>query len=156
MGTEEAQQALVKYDVRSLPFVQLVATRRNATASSLPASPPPAPCRSSQTFPLPLFLLIFVARRCIHHVHRYAIVYNVLDTFCRRSIDSIDSIGGPEKGPPVGSIKTMLRLTAATEKPSGSYEDAQYAMHISHRSLRSDMEDLFIFASLIVPICINK
>jgi len=37
VGTEEAQQALVKYDVRSLPFVQLVATRRNATASSLPS-----------------------------------------------------------------------------------------------------------------------
>lgn len=38
VGTEETQQALVKYDVRSLPFVQLVATRRNATASSLPPS----------------------------------------------------------------------------------------------------------------------
>lgn len=104
VGTEEAQQALVKYDVRSLPFVQLVATRRNATASSLPSSSlsfSTSLRRSSQsTFPLPLFLLIFVARRCIHHVHRYAIAYNVLDTFCRRSIDSIDSIEGPEKDPP--------------------------------------------------------
>lgn len=107
MGTEEAQQALVKYDVRSLPFVQLVATRRNATASSLPPffAPPALPRRSSQTFPLPLFLLIFVARHCIHRVHRYAIAYNVLDTFCRRSIDSIDSIEGPEKGPPRGPDK---------------------------------------------------
>lgn len=123
MGTEEAQQALVKYDVRSLPFVQLVATRRNATASSLPSSSHSFSTslrRSSQsTFPLPLFLLIFVARRCIHHVHRYAIAYNVLDTFCRRSIDSIDSIEGPEKDPLVGPIKTMLQLTAATEKRSG-------------------------------------
>ncbi|KYQ58313.1 hypothetical protein ALC60_02733 [Trachymyrmex zeteki] len=100
VGTEEAQQALVKYDVRSLPFVQLVATRRNATASSLPSSSPSCSyiSSSSQTFPLSPFLLIFVAR-CIHHVHRYAIAYNVLDTFCRRSIDSIDSIEEPEKGP---------------------------------------------------------
>lgn len=42
VGTEEAQPGLVKYDVRSLPFVQLVATRRNATASSLPPSSLPA------------------------------------------------------------------------------------------------------------------
>jgi len=130
VGTEEAQQALVKYDVRSLPFVQLVATRRNATASSLPSSSLSCSCisSSSQTFPLSPFLLIFVAR-CIHYMHRYAIAYNVLDTFCRRSIDSIDSIEGPEKGPssPFSTllpIKTMQRLTAATEKRSGLYENA--------------------------------
>lgn len=59
-----------------------------------------------------LLRLIFVARRCINH--RYAIAGDVLGTFCRRSIDSIDSIERPEKGVR-GPIKTTLRLTATAE-----------------------------------------
>jgi len=41
----------------------------------------------------------------------------------------------------------MQRLTAATEKRRRSYENALYAKHISHRSLRSDMEDLRVTLS---------
>lgn len=102
-----AQRALVKYDVRSLPFVQLVATRRNATASSFPfpTSSLPVllrPLRHLLKLPLlPLFLLIFVAGRCSAippRAHRYAIARDVLGTFCRRSIDSVDSIEGRGKG----------------------------------------------------------
>lgn len=96
--------------------LQLAATRQPLLFPLLPPPAPPPPCCSSQTFPLPLFLLIFVARCCIHHVHRYAIVYNVLDTFCRRSIDSIDSIGGPEKGPPRGPDKDDATADSSNRK----------------------------------------
>lgn len=132
MGTEEAQQALVKYDVRSLPFVQLVATRRNATASSPPLL---LFLLVLLRLFLLLFLLIFVASTTCTAMQSRTMYWTpfVVD----RSTRSIRS-KGLRKALLVGPIK-MLRLTAATEKRSESYENAK------RRSLRSDTEDLLIF-----------
>lgn len=93
--------------------LQLAAARQPLLFS--PLFPPPLPVLLLLRLLFSLLLrLIFVARRCINHVHRYAIADDVLGTFCRRSIDSVDSIERPEKGLR-GPIKTTLRLTAAAE-----------------------------------------
>lgn len=89
--------------------------------------------------------LIFVARRCINHVHRYAIADDVLGTFCRRSIDSVDSIERPEKGL-WGPIKTTLRLTAAAEGPrERDLTSAKHALY-TETLVTYDMKDPLLFS----------
>lgn len=118
VGTEEAQQALVKYDVRSLPFVQLVATRRNATASSL--SP-------SSSFPSCSFLSFFsdFSSSSLSPDFRCTPLHPPRAPLCNRvqciehllsSIDRLDSIEGPEKGPPRGPDKDDAVTDSGNQK----------------------------------------
>lgn len=87
-----------------------------------------------------LFLLIFVARRRIHHVcTAMQSRCDVLGAFCRRSIDSADSIEGPEKGP-AGPDKDDAAADSGgrrcfTRMPNMPSQDACY------------VEDLFLFAN---------
>lgn len=109
--------------------LQLVATRRDATASARLL------LSLSFSFTCPFALLpldfrcslhcVFAPHRTAPHLHCYAIAHDVLGTFCRRAIEDsflIDSIEGRGKGPQTMKTTTLLRLTAKRSRSHKAVE----------------------------------